>query len=281
MKSHVESPEKRLAQHTLAHEFVELVHGRNAADDAEAQHRVAFSGKLPLPPAKSSSKKEQPTTAFTMPSHHVILPRSLITTQALSRILVSAGLTKSRSESHQLMTNNGVSIGSRSNKSEMGDDLTFSRLTNWTADKNANYIIDDSLMIIRVGKWKLKIIKVVSDEEFEKQGLVIPEWPLAAPEETWQEKPEEVEAHERLKRFNAHNLKQRLERLETFKEEGVVGPGMSARHMKQRLSFKKHEAKKKRKLERWNGGVEEEELTEAEKEEIKRKEVEFWKDVKL
>ena len=52
-------------------------------------------------------------------------------------------------------------------------------------------------------------------------------------------------------------------------------------HYQYELKKKQHEAKKKRKLERWNGVVEEEELTEAEKEEIKRKEVEFWKDVKL
>jgi hypothetical protein len=286
MSTHTQSPEKRLAQHRLAREFVELVHGPADAADAEAQHRIVFSGKLPLPPL--ANKKEHPTAAFTMPSHHVTLPRSLITTQAITRIMVSAGLAPSRSEAHRLMMMNAVNIGSRSNRTEMSEDLSFSPVKNWTADKNENYIIDGSLMILRVGKWKLKIIKIISDEEFDKQGLKVPEWLPVQPVKTPEEKGGE-EAAKKLETHNAIIKLQHTKRIEDLKKKGFLGPGMSPSHMREREKFAKDLERTKRKGERRMARkagmktierriVKDEETTKAD---IRKKEDEFWKGVDL
>ena len=58
----------------------------------------------------------------------------------------------------------------------MGDQLEFSPALNWHADETEKYIIDGDLLILRVGKWKIKIVKIVSDEEFERLGLTAPGW---------------------------------------------------------------------------------------------------------
>jgi len=47
---------------------------------------------------------------------------------------------------------------------------------NWNPQETEKYIIGDDLLILRVGKWKVKIVKIISDEEFEKKGLTAPGW---------------------------------------------------------------------------------------------------------
>ena len=58
----------------------------------------------------------------------------------------------------------------------MGDSLEFSPALNWHADETEKYVIDGCLIILRVGKWKVKIVKIVSDDEFERLGLTAPGW---------------------------------------------------------------------------------------------------------
>lgn len=58
----------------------------------------------------------------------------------------------------------------------MGDDLTFHPLKNFAAAETDKYIIDNSLLVLRIGKWKIRLITIVSDEEFEKLGLSCPGW---------------------------------------------------------------------------------------------------------
>ena len=58
----------------------------------------------------------------------------------------------------------------------MPDAVTFTPVMNWHPNESDKYIIDDNLMILRVGKWKVKVIKIVSDEEFERLGLDAPGW---------------------------------------------------------------------------------------------------------
>lgn len=58
----------------------------------------------------------------------------------------------------------------------MDDELSFFPCKNWEAEDTNRYIIDDALLILRVGKWKVKIVRIISDEDFKAQGLSCPGW---------------------------------------------------------------------------------------------------------
>ena len=58
----------------------------------------------------------------------------------------------------------------------MGDALTFTPVMNWHPEQTEKYVIDGNLLILRVGKWKVKVVRIVSDEEYEGMGLDAPGW---------------------------------------------------------------------------------------------------------
>lgn len=206
MAEQARDPSRRVAQHALASEVVELIHGKVEADAVALQHRQLFRPRsstaepspLPGKAGSSSSPQTKSSTAhFTtqqagnphapqvnyanMPSAQVTLPRSLVYNQTFNKVLWSAGLVSSKSEGHRVVANNGAYVGSRPGDSgPMSDDLAFTPIRNWTADKTEQYILGGDLLILKLGKWKMKIVKIVSDEEFEKLGLTAPGWKEAA-----------------------------------------------------------------------------------------------------
>jgi len=203
MQENAQDPSKRIAQHRLALEVLSLVHSDEDAATAASQHASLFGRKAsppvssyspPLNPSpnphlttvptnappdvSSSLNKHAPiTTAFNSPSMHITLPRSLVTDQPIARVLYSAGLVASRSEGHRLCAQQGAYVGSKpSAVGPMSDALEFSACKNWKPEDTNQFIIDEKLLILRVGKWKVKIVKIVDDEAFEAQGLTCPGW---------------------------------------------------------------------------------------------------------
>lgn len=195
-------PSKRVAQHALAYEFVELIHGRQEAEAVAMQHRQLFrprestaeptplaqagrqppAGHLRSPTASfvnpQSGNPYAPQTNFSnMPSVNVTLPRSLVYDQPFNRVLWHAGLVSSKSEGHRIIKNAGAYVGSRPGESgPMSDELSFTPIKPWTADKTAEFVQGDSLLILKLGKWKVKLVNIISDEEFKERGLTAPGW---------------------------------------------------------------------------------------------------------
>lgn len=191
MSEHEQDPSKRVAQHVLAHEVVAMIHGPTEAAAAEKNHRLLFGEKLPeqssapdqssAPPqgdmSNSLNPKAPQTNSTNMPSVNVILPASLVYHQPIARLLYSAGLVSSRSEGNRLAANQGAYIGSRADGSgRMRDDLSFTPVKLFNPYQTKDFIVDGDLIILRVGKWKVKVVKIVSDEEFERRGLSAPGW---------------------------------------------------------------------------------------------------------
>ena len=200
MNKHQQDQSNRVAQHTLAREFVELIHGQGEAEQAEQQHRELFSKGLTLsdiqkrmqpgPAGVSAEDNETPTDIHPRLNKHAkpqdmhsnssnqtTLPRSLIKDQPLSRILHSAGLVASRSEGQRLINAGGVYIGAQSSgKGEMNDSVSYIPARDSSADFVAKYIIDDNLLILRTGKWKVKIVSILGDQEFKAERLTCPGW---------------------------------------------------------------------------------------------------------
>ena len=185
MDEHAGDPSKRHAQHALAQDVIEMVYGEPEAKDAEAQHRMLFTGRSGQKEPSSGhedwsnslNKTAPPTTSNSTPPVNTVLPMSLVYDQPIARVLYSAGLVSSKSEGHRLAAKQGAYIGSRADGTgRMRDDLTFTPVKLLPPYRTKDYIIDGDLLILRVGKWKLKVVKIVSDEEFERRGLKAPGW---------------------------------------------------------------------------------------------------------
>ncbi|KAK5788723.1 hypothetical protein VI817_009681 [Penicillium citrinum] len=199
-------PSKRIAQHKLAYEFVELVHGKEEADAVALQHRQLFRPRastgepspMPRTPGQtgnpqsplagmttpqSGNRYASQTNFANMPNVKVTLPRSLVYNQTFNKVLWSAGLVSSKGEGHRVIVNNGAYVGSRPGDSgPMSDDLTFTPIRVWTADKTQEFVLDNDLLMLKLGKWKFKMVQIISDEDFRAQGLTAPGWEEASAE---------------------------------------------------------------------------------------------------
>lgn len=191
MEEHHQEPSKRVAQHKLAREVLMIVHGKSIAEETEQKHRSLFE-RPPAPPLETPATdngKKPPdinrhlnktapiVNAENAPSHNLTLPRSLVINQPISRVLYHAGLVASRNEGHRMVAQKGAYVGSRPGASgTMGYQVDWSPAANWAASETEKYIIGDDTLVVRLGKWKIKIIKIISDENFEQQGLTAPGW---------------------------------------------------------------------------------------------------------
>ncbi|RMZ80588.1 hypothetical protein DV738_g2714, partial [Chaetothyriales sp. CBS 135597] len=211
MEEHVKDQSKRVAQHALARDFVELIHGLGAAEAAEKQHRSVFSKNTTLADIRASidndgigtaqapSPAPHPAVTNSSPTQSIhahssnscILPRSLVHNQHLSRILYYAGLVSSRSEGSRLISKGGAYIGGTADgKRQMGDNVSYipadMKKSKW--DVLQTWLIRDQehgaggdadaeeLLILRTGKWRVKIVRVIKDDEFVRRGLTAPGW---------------------------------------------------------------------------------------------------------
>ncbi|KAL8719031.1 MAG: hypothetical protein Q9225_003912 [Loekoesia sp. 1 TL-2023] len=198
MAEHRLDPSKRIAQSQLAREVLLIVHGEEEMRAVEAQHGLLFR------PSKTAQKREAKAAKMgdeSTPSKpkssdinfllnkaagpdkpgaagNVILPRSLVFSQQIGRILYTAGLVSSRSEGHRLSAAKGAYVGSLPGKQhgDMPNHVEFAPALNWDNEYVNRFIIDGKLLIVRAGKWKVRIIRIVEDEEFERLGLDVPGW---------------------------------------------------------------------------------------------------------
>lgn len=193
MEEHSKEPSKRVAQHKLAHEVLGFVHGKKVALEAEQEHRSMFkkpSIQVTKPQGTEGNGKQRPEdinvrtnknataiTAENAPSLGLTLPESLVLNQPITKVLYHAGLVASRSEGHRLCVKGGAYIGSRPDSvGAMSDQVDFTPAANWQGEWTQRYIIGGDTLIIRIGKWKVKIIKIISDADFDAQGLTAPGW---------------------------------------------------------------------------------------------------------
>lgn len=181
MKEHMKAPQQRKAQHLLAREFVELVHGVDEAKDAEMRHRLLFSrsgGDVTAAGQEGGKTQEKPAiiTLNNAPKANIKLPASLIYNKSIGRILYAAGLADSSSDGHRLVTARSVYIGAKPGQRAAMNDaaLSFTPIQNWRVEETANFLLDGRLLILRRGKHFIKIIEVVTDREWKESGMKYP-----------------------------------------------------------------------------------------------------------
>jgi tyrosyl-tRNA synthetase len=178
VEEHMKAPHERKAQHLLAREFVELVHGVEEAKDAEMRHRMLFSKPVDaLEVSKGRESKfldeKAPVTLNNAPQANIRLPTSLIHHKSIGRILYAAGFASSSSEGHRMVTAGSVYIGGMPGQKKAMSDaaVSFTPVKLWKNEETANFLVDGNLLILRKGKHNIRIIEVVTDEEWKQSGM--------------------------------------------------------------------------------------------------------------
>jgi tyrosyl-tRNA synthetase len=178
LEEHKKSPWRRKAQHALARDFLQLVHGAHVAQETETQHRLIFNQKQPQPAEPDADMKAGIFTPNNRPNPNMKLPRSLIFQKSIGKILHASGLASSATEGHQLAYKHGAYIGGPPNRKKfepMNDGyLSWSIIDNWNPDITRKFLVHGDLLLLRRAKHNIRIVHVVSDEEYVLSGETYP-----------------------------------------------------------------------------------------------------------
>ena len=136
MSKHRETPELRLAQKTLAYEFVKDLHGEEEAKKAVELSEVLFTGKV-----KDLSKEEIETVLKNMPHYEVNGELNIVD------LLVNTGICTSKREAREFINAGSITI----NEEKITDENEVI-----TKDK----AIEGDTLVIRRGKKKYFIVKI-------------------------------------------------------------------------------------------------------------------------
>lgn len=181
VEEHMKAPQERKAQHLLAREFVELVHGVEEAKNAEGQHRMLFSrhkGTVMAGKDQEGKPQDEPAqiTLNNAPQANIKLPESLIHHKSIGRILHAAGFANSSGQGHRMVTAGSVYIGGMPGQKKAMNEaaLSFTPIKLWRNEETANFLIDGKLLILRRGKHNIRIIEVIPDKEWKQSGMKYP-----------------------------------------------------------------------------------------------------------
>ena len=180
---------KRPAQRRLAHEVVALIYGLPEAEKIAFEQGLLF--RAPSPAASAAARpvatpnahdinaatnpNAPQVNAATTLSYKAQLPARVVREMPMSRVLYAAGMVASRAEGQRLVTAGGAYVGGQKGKAlGMGDALTFVPITDGSPGAAWPYVVDGQTLFLRVGKWKVKVVRLVSDKEWERQGLTAP-----------------------------------------------------------------------------------------------------------
>ncbi len=205
-----QDPSKRLAQHILAREIVELAHGAAEAKKAEVAHKDAFGqgahtfsllslrsaiagDKGTVNEAKETMKKKErelleykkafaaSSTAQSASSstsdrpqtdkqNIVTLPLSMLQAGSFPHILHAAGLASSKSEASRLIAKKGAYvIVPNSGPPENPTALKWATIEPGKDVDPNHYLVDWEALVLRSGKSKIQICRVVRDELLDRK----------------------------------------------------------------------------------------------------------------
>ncbi|KAF9358738.1 tyrosyl-tRNA synthetase [Mortierella sp. AD094] len=142
MEQHNAEPEKRFAQHTLAKETTELVHGAEAVPKALLATHVLFGASL------EEVKGQELIDAFRHDSRLVSLSKSQVAEMSVDRIALESGLCASKSEAKKLVKSGGFYI----NNVKVTDASYRIAEKDW---------INGAVCVLRSGKSNYKLVKAL------------------------------------------------------------------------------------------------------------------------
>ncbi|KAK2003881.1 Nucleotidylyl transferase [Colletotrichum falcatum] len=237
MVEHAQDPPKRVAQHTLAFEVLSLVHGADVAIREQQQHKLIYSKGGDAAQIAGASEAGQdhltpyeaieghPTTLNNAPKMDIQLPADLIYNQGIARILYAAGLASSVSEGHRIARAQGAYVAAAPGKDMRGlvpGNLDWTPVKLWYPQDVPKFLIDGRVLIVRKGKHNIRIIEVVSDQEWQESGKAYPGEPYKGKTRVLMQQLKEMAASEDRK-LSRRELEQMVkERLAAAEEEVTV-----------------------------------------------------------
>lgn len=170
MAQHRGDPSKRAAQHTLAFEVLSLVHGSQRALQEAQQHQFRFGGELPRI-IKEPSEESGILTPNTAPRIDMKLPRSIMTASP-ARLLFATGLACSAADGQRLVAAQGAYVAAQPGQARglVPGNLSWTPVKMWFPEETSKFLIDERIIILRKGKHNVRIVELVSDEEWEASG---------------------------------------------------------------------------------------------------------------
>ncbi|GAB0137567.1 hypothetical protein EsDP_00005827 [Epichloe bromicola] len=177
MAQHQADPSKRIAQHTLAFEVISLVHGSQKALQEAQQHKFRFGGELPHV-VKEPSESSGIITPNNAPRSDIQLPRSAMKLSP-AKLLFASGLASSNSDGQRLVTQQGAYVAAQPGQTRglVPGSLSWTPMKMWFPEETAKYLIDERILILRKGKHNVRIVELVSDEDWEASGKIYPGQP--------------------------------------------------------------------------------------------------------
>ena len=134
-------PEKRHGQRALAREVTGLVHGEAAVQEAEGAANALFANGV----STLTSKKQIEEALAGVPTSAIELVAG---GWAVVDLLVSAGITKSKSEAQRLIRGGGLSVNDR-------------RITDEKERLTVEAAIENELFVVRKGKRDYFLVRIV------------------------------------------------------------------------------------------------------------------------
>lgn len=175
MVEHMKDPGKRKAQHLLAGEVLELVHGAQEAEKARAEHERLRNPTIHSVARKSTETKAPSVKEQSAPGdretsdqseeqapteQQIVLPASRVFDLPLATILSNAGLASSKSEATRMIKGGGVYIAI---PSEDGAQLSWEPVRSLSSTANARQLLIGRKLVFRLGKWKVREVEVVDE----------------------------------------------------------------------------------------------------------------------
>lgn len=157
---------KRKAQHLLAGEVLELVHGPEEAAKARAAHQAMRAPTLTSlsMPASPQSHTTDAGDKTVQAAQRIRLSRSLVYNVPFARILFHAGLVKTKSEGARIIAKGGAYVAVPAESSETSEsireNLEFMQISSDRTAEAQSFVMD-GLLVVRLGKWKVSVIEVV------------------------------------------------------------------------------------------------------------------------
>jgi tyrosyl-tRNA synthetase len=155
------------------------------------EYKKSFASSMTAQ-ASTTTTQEQPKFES---QDMVTLPLSLLQPGSFPRVLQAAGLASSKSNAHRLIASKGAYVVVPNSGST--DIPTALQWINIEASATANpshFLVDWDALVLRSGKSKIKICRILTDDQFETEGLTCPGW------EEIKEKREEAKGSEELKK---------------------------------------------------------------------------------
>lgn len=131
--------------------------------------------------AASSTAQAISSTTYEQPKNEnddvITLPITLLQPGSFPRVLHAAGLASSKSEAHRLIAKKGAYVvvpnsGSPGNPTA----LRWATIEAGAAADPNHFLVDWEALVLRSGKSKIQICRIVTEEQFDVEGLTCPGW---------------------------------------------------------------------------------------------------------